>query len=173
MTGKPRKTPNPKEPTTGPGGDATQQPEQANPDETSVWDDPSQSSGGEPKAESTSGPADATLVQPEDQSAAPAKPTDEKVDGTLVKAVDPTEKPERSHSADDVTLLKAADRTDAPPSVGGSEEASQIDETQALYYPAIMRAIVETGYKGYVAHEFVPKRDPLTSLAEAVKLCDV
>ena len=36
-----------------------------------------------------------------------------------------------------------------------------------------MRAIVETGYEGYVAHEFVPKRDPLTSLSEAVKLCDV
>ena len=56
---------------------------------------------------------------------------------------------------------------------GGNPGRNEIDETQELYYPAIMKAIVDTGYKGYVAHEFVPKRDPLTSLAEAVKLCDV
>ena len=56
---------------------------------------------------------------------------------------------------------------------GGNPGRNEIDETQELYYPAIMRAIVETGYDGYVAHEFVPKRDPLTSLAEAVKICDV
>jgi hydroxypyruvate isomerase len=36
-----------------------------------------------------------------------------------------------------------------------------------------MRAIVDAGYKGYVAQEFVPLRDPLTSLREAVELCDV
>ena len=36
-----------------------------------------------------------------------------------------------------------------------------------------MKAIVDTGYKGYVAQEFIPKRDPLTSLKEAVVLCDV
>jgi len=56
---------------------------------------------------------------------------------------------------------------------GGNPGRNEIDDTQELYYPAIMRAILETGYEGYVAHEFVPKRDPLTSLAEAVKLCDV
>jgi len=56
---------------------------------------------------------------------------------------------------------------------GGNPGRNEIDETQELYYPAIMRAIVETGYTGYVAHEFVPKRDPLTSLAQAVKICDV
>jgi hydroxypyruvate isomerase len=50
---------------------------------------------------------------------------------------------------------------------------NEIDDTQELYYPAIMRAILETGYEGYVAHEFVPKRDPLTSLRQAVELCDV
>ncbi|MDD2600697.1 MAG: TIM barrel protein [Kiritimatiellae bacterium] len=55
---------------------------------------------------------------------------------------------------------------------GGNPGRNEIDETQEIYYPAIMRAILETGYKGYVAHEFVPKRDPLTSLAEAVKICD-
>ncbi|MHC4727543.1 MAG: hydroxypyruvate isomerase, partial [Planctomycetota bacterium] len=56
---------------------------------------------------------------------------------------------------------------------GGNPGRNEIDETQELYYPAIMRAIVKTGFKGYVAHEFVPKRDPITSLANAVRICDV
>ncbi len=50
---------------------------------------------------------------------------------------------------------------------------NEIDETQELNYPAIMRAIVQTGFDGYVGQEFVPRRDPLRSLAQAVKLCDV
>ncbi len=50
---------------------------------------------------------------------------------------------------------------------------NEIDETQELYYPAIMRAIVETGFKGYVAHEYGPKKDPMTSLAKAIEICDV
>ena len=56
---------------------------------------------------------------------------------------------------------------------GGNPGRNEIDDTQELYYPAIMRAIAESGFKGYVAHEFVPTRDPLTSLTQAVKLCDV
>lgn len=56
---------------------------------------------------------------------------------------------------------------------GGNPGRNEIDETQELYYPAIMRAIVETGFTGYVAHEFVPKRDPLASLAQAIEICDV
>jgi len=56
---------------------------------------------------------------------------------------------------------------------GGVPGRNEIDETQELYYPAIMRAIVKTGFKGFVAHEFVPKRDPLTSLAQAIRICDV
>jgi hydroxypyruvate isomerase len=50
---------------------------------------------------------------------------------------------------------------------------NELDENQELWYPAIMRAIAETGFKGYVAQEFIPKRDPATSLAEAAKLCVV
>jgi hydroxypyruvate isomerase len=50
---------------------------------------------------------------------------------------------------------------------------NEIDETQELYYPAIMRAILKTGFDGYVAHEFIPKRDPLTSLRQAIEICDV
>ena len=58
---------------------------------------------------------------------------------------------------------------------GGNPGRNDIDETQELYYPAIMRAIVETGYKGYVAHEFIPKKgkNPIESLAYAVRICDV
>jgi hydroxypyruvate isomerase len=53
---------------------------------------------------------------------------------------------------------------------GGVPGRHEIDDTQELYYPAVFRAIRETGFTGYVAHEFVPTRDPLTSLREAVKL---
>ncbi len=56
---------------------------------------------------------------------------------------------------------------------GGNPGRNEIDETQEIYYPAVMKAIVATGFKGYVAQEFIPKRDPLTSLKEAVTLCDV
>jgi len=56
---------------------------------------------------------------------------------------------------------------------GGNPGRNEIDETQELYYPAIMRAIAETGFTGYVAHEFSPTRDPLESLAYAVRICDV
>ena len=57
---------------------------------------------------------------------------------------------------------------------GGNPGRNEIDETQELYYPAIMRAIVKTGYKGYVAHEFVPKKkDQIASLVYAVRICDV
>jgi hydroxypyruvate isomerase len=56
---------------------------------------------------------------------------------------------------------------------GGNPGRNEIDETQELYYPAIMRAIVKTGFKGYVAHEFIPMKDPIESLAYAVRICDV
>jgi hydroxypyruvate isomerase len=56
---------------------------------------------------------------------------------------------------------------------GGNPGRHEIDETQELYYPAIMRAIAETGFKGYVGQEFIPTADPLTSLAQGVKICDV
>ncbi|MBY0232940.1 MAG: TIM barrel protein [Gemmataceae bacterium] len=56
---------------------------------------------------------------------------------------------------------------------GGNPGRNEIDETQELNYPAIMKAIVATGYKGYVGQEFIPKRDPMKSLAEAFRICDV
>lgn len=49
----------------------------------------------------------------------------------------------------------------------------EIDDTQELFYPAIMRGVVESGYQGYVSHEYTPTRDAVTSLEQAVRLCDV
>jgi hydroxypyruvate isomerase len=56
---------------------------------------------------------------------------------------------------------------------GGVPGRHELDESQEINWPAVCRAIVGTGFTGYVAHEFVPTRDPLTSLREAVALCDV
>jgi hydroxypyruvate isomerase len=57
---------------------------------------------------------------------------------------------------------------------GGVPGRHEIDETQELFYPAIMRAIAETGFKGHVAQEFIPaKPDAIASLKQAVKTCDV
>jgi len=49
----------------------------------------------------------------------------------------------------------------------------ELDENQEINYPAVMRAIVETGFKGYVAHEYTPVRDPIAGLIQAVRTCDV
>ena len=53
----------------------------------------------------------------------------------------------------------------------------EIDDTQELFYPAIMKAIVATGYKGYVAQEFIPtakdNKDKIKALKKAIKICDV
>jgi len=49
----------------------------------------------------------------------------------------------------------------------------ELDENQELNYPAIMRAIAESGFQGYIGQEFIPTRDPMKSLSEAVRLCDV
>ncbi|GAB4158887.1 MAG: TIM barrel protein [Planctomycetota bacterium] len=48
-----------------------------------------------------------------------------------------------------------------------------LDEDQELYYPAICRAILETGFDGWLAHEFAAKEDPFAALARAVRTCDV
>lgn len=51
---------------------------------------------------------------------------------------------------------------------------NEIDDTQELFYPAIIKAILATGFKGYVAQEFIPKyQDNIKSLRDAVNICDV
>jgi hydroxypyruvate isomerase len=57
---------------------------------------------------------------------------------------------------------------------GGVPGRNEIDETQELNYPAIIKAIVDTGFKGYLAQEFIPKRpDKIQSLKQGVTICDV
>jgi hydroxypyruvate isomerase len=57
---------------------------------------------------------------------------------------------------------------------GGVPGRNEIDDSQELNYPAIMKEIVKTGFKGYVAQEFIPARpDALASLAQGVQICDV
>lgn len=55
----------------------------------------------------------------------------------------------------------------------GNPGRNEFDETQELYYPPIAKAIAELDFDGYIAHEFIPTRDPLTSLREAVDMCTV
>ncbi len=57
---------------------------------------------------------------------------------------------------------------------GGVPGRNEIDDTQELYYPAIMRAILKTGFKGYVAQEFIPlNKDKIASLKKGIEICDV
>lgn len=56
---------------------------------------------------------------------------------------------------------------------GGNPGRHEIDDSQELNYPAIMRAIAATGFDGFVAQEFIPTRDPFASLAEAYRICNV
>lgn len=55
----------------------------------------------------------------------------------------------------------------------GNPGRRELDDQQEINYPPIMRALLEAGYKGYVGQEFIPTRDPLDGLRQAVALCDV
>jgi hydroxypyruvate isomerase len=56
---------------------------------------------------------------------------------------------------------------------GGVPGRHELDNTQEVQWDGVMRAIADLNFKGYVAHEFIPKGDPMTSLRQAVDLCDV
>jgi len=57
---------------------------------------------------------------------------------------------------------------------GGVPGRAEIDETQEINYPSVIKAIIDTGFKGFVAQEFIPKRpDALASLKQGVQICDV
>ncbi|MEJ1973141.1 MAG: hypothetical protein WDM96_11980 [Lacunisphaera sp.] len=50
----------------------------------------------------------------------------------------------------------------------------ELDENQELFYPAIIRAIVATGYQGYLGQEFIPRGpDPIAALRAGMTVCDV
>ncbi len=55
----------------------------------------------------------------------------------------------------------------------GNPGRKELDETQEINYPPVMKALAEIGYKGFVGHEFIPTRDPAGGLLQAVKTCDV
>ena len=55
----------------------------------------------------------------------------------------------------------------------GNPGRHELDDTQEINYRPVMQAIAETGFTGYIGHEFIPTRDPLEGLSEAVALCDV
>jgi hydroxypyruvate isomerase len=50
---------------------------------------------------------------------------------------------------------------------------ADIDETQELHYPAIIRALGKAGYRGYIAHEFLPKGEPIAALRRAYEICNI
>jgi hydroxypyruvate isomerase len=55
----------------------------------------------------------------------------------------------------------------------GNPGRGELDERQEINYPPIMRKLVEIDYRGYVGQEFIPTRNPLEGLRQAVRLCDV
>jgi sugar phosphate isomerase/epimerase len=55
----------------------------------------------------------------------------------------------------------------------GNPGRAELDDNQEILYPPIMRKLLEVGYEGFVGQEFIPTRDPLAGLREAVALCDV
>jgi hydroxypyruvate isomerase len=56
---------------------------------------------------------------------------------------------------------------------GGVPGRHELNGTQEIQWDAVMRAIADSGFRGYVAHEFIPTADPLASLKSAADLCDV
>jgi len=56
---------------------------------------------------------------------------------------------------------------------GGVPGRHELDDTQELQWRTIAKAIADLNFQGYIAHEFVPAKDPITSLRQAVELCTV
>lgn len=55
----------------------------------------------------------------------------------------------------------------------GNPGRHEIDDSQEINYPAICRLLAEKNYRGFIAQEFRPQRDPLASLAQAFRICNV
>jgi sugar phosphate isomerase/epimerase len=55
----------------------------------------------------------------------------------------------------------------------GNPGRNELDDRQEINFPAVMRALLEVGYTGYVGQEFIPTHDPIVGLTQAVSLCDV
>ena len=75
---------------------------------------------------------------------------------------------------DVIRTIKANHQYIAHYHTGGVPGRNEIDTTQELYYPAIMDAILKTGYNGFVAQEFIPTwTDKIAALRKGVEICDV
>ncbi|HEY9230018.1 MAG TPA: TIM barrel protein, partial [Gemmatimonadaceae bacterium] len=74
---------------------------------------------------------------------------------------------------DVIATIKANFQHIAHYHTGGVPGRNEIDDTQELNYCRVMQTIADLGYQGFVGQEFVPKRDPLTSLKQAFEICDV
>jgi hydroxypyruvate isomerase len=55
----------------------------------------------------------------------------------------------------------------------GNPGRGELDDRQEINFPACMKALLEVGYRGYVGQEFIPTRDPMQGLLQAVSQCDV
>jgi hydroxypyruvate isomerase len=55
----------------------------------------------------------------------------------------------------------------------GNPGRGELDARQEINFPAVLEALLDVGYDGYVAHEYIPTREPMQGLREAVELCDV
>jgi hydroxypyruvate isomerase len=74
---------------------------------------------------------------------------------------------------DVIATIRAAKEHIGHYHTGGVPGRHEIDETQELNYQAIVKAILDTGYEGFLGQEFIPVREPLVSLAQAFRICDV
>ena len=55
----------------------------------------------------------------------------------------------------------------------GNPGRAELDDQQEINYPACMQALVDIGYQGHVVHEFIPTRDPVAGLLQAIEWCDI
>jgi hydroxypyruvate isomerase len=73
-----------------------------------------------------------------------------------------------------ITRLRATKDCIAHIHTAGNPGRNEIDDTQEINYPGIMRVLAETGYKGFVGQEFIPTwKDPVAALRHAARVCDV
>ena len=76
----------------------------------------------------------------------------------------------RRHASAASSRTRTSSATSTRPAIPA---AASWTTTQEIQYPPIMRKLLEIGYTGYVGQEFIPTRDPLEGLRQAVRLCDV
>ena len=80
---------------------------------------------------------------------------------------------DRRWKADAFWRGSAATRDYLAAHTAGVPGRHEIDESQELFYPAVMKAIADTGFTGYIAHEYSPTKDPLGTLEKMLRICEV